>query len=462
MTVMAEAGGEMDMMEVMVIVTNEIELGTLMGETSIDYAEKGTDAAGTYTADGPLTPTWSLSGDDADDFSIGSGMLMFRATPDYENPADMGMDNMYMVTVMAEVGGEMDMMAVTVMVTDVEEDGTVSMSPERPGVGDKVTAVLTDPDGVVSSSEMWQWSKSMDMTTWMEIEDATMASYTPVAADNGYYLRATVNYTDGYGSDMAMADSMAAVSSIAVQGLASPPDYAENGMDALATYTATGVHAAGAVWSLTGDDAAEFMVTDGMLSFTTPPDYENPSDMDGDKTYMVTVVATSASDATVSDMLEVTVTVTNVDEPGMVTLWAGADALTMAPQVGDTITGAVMDPDGGVTGETWQWASSDAMDGAFMPIEGATSESYTPVADDVGKYLRATAMYTDGHGPEKTAIGRSESAVTDVDEADRTRDAIRLEIERAIVDAVLSAGIDDAERSAIEQLILEFALTPSS
>ena len=241
------------------------------------------NAVETYTADGPVTPAWSLSGDDADDFSIGSGMLMFRATPDFEAPTDMGMDNMYMVTVMAEAGGEMDMMAVTVMVTDVEEDGTVSMSPERPGVGDEVTAMLTDPDGVVSSSEMWQWSKSMDMTTWMEIEDATMASYTPVAADNGYYLRATVNYTDGYGSDMAMADSMAAVSSIAVQGLASPPDYAENGMDALATYTATGVHAAGAV-------------------------------------------------------------LTNVDEPGMVTLWAGTVALTMAPQVGDTITGLVDGP----------------------------------------------------------------------------------------------------------------------
>ena len=30
---------------------------------------------------------------------------------------------------------------------------------------------------------------------------------------------------------------------------------------------------------------------------------------------------------------------------GTVTLWAGTDALTMPPQVGDTITGAVMDPD---------------------------------------------------------------------------------------------------------------------
>ena len=33
-----------------------------------------------------------------------------------------------------------------------------------------------------------------------------------------------------------------------------------------------------------------------------------------------------------------------VDEPGMVTLWAGNDPLTMAPQVGDTITGACGGP----------------------------------------------------------------------------------------------------------------------
>ena len=28
---------------------------------------------------------------------------------------------------------------------------------------------------------------------------------------------------------------------------------------------------------------------------------------------------------------------------------------------------------------------------------------YTPVADDVGIYLRTTASYTDGHGPGKSA-----------------------------------------------------------
>ena len=65
------------------------------------------------------------------------------------------------------------------------------------------------------------------------------------------------------------------------------------------------------------------------------------------------------------DTHDVMVMVTNVDEMGEVTLWAGTDALTMAPQVGDTITGAVMDPDGGVDRRvTWQWART--MDTADM------------------------------------------------------------------------------------------------
>ena len=69
---------------------------------------------------------------------------------------------------------------------------------------------------------------------------------------------------------------------------------------------------------------------------------------------------------------------------------------------------------------TWQWASSDAMDGTFTDITGATTDSYTPreaVADDpattgvdeayagdVGMYLQATAMYNDGHDDDKSAM----------------------------------------------------------
>ena len=113
---------------VTITVTDVDELGMLSGDDSFSYAEGGTDAVGTYTltaiGDGP-TVTWSLDGTDKSDFMLeGTGMsrmLKFSSAPNYEAPADADSDNTYMVTVKASAGGEMEMVDVTVMVTDVDE-----------------------------------------------------------------------------------------------------------------------------------------------------------------------------------------------------------------------------------------------------------------------------------------------------------------------------------------------------
>ena len=131
-TVKAEAGGEMDMVEVNVTITDVIELGTLAGNASLTPAEGGTDTGGTYTVSGGdgSTVSWMLNGADASQFMLdGTGMgrmLMFRSAPDYEMPADADTNNTYMVTVKAEAGGEIQMVEVTVRVTDVDELGALS------------------------------------------------------------------------------------------------------------------------------------------------------------------------------------------------------------------------------------------------------------------------------------------------------------------------------------------------
>ena len=147
-------------------------------------------------------------------------------------------------------------------------------------------------------------------------------------------------------------------------------------------------------YTLGGTDAAAFAIDSdtGQLMTLAALDYETKA------TYSVTVTASDSGG--LSESIDVTVTVTNVEETGEVTLWAGMDALTMAPQVGDTITGAVMDPDGGVTGETWQWAKTKTPDmmESWMPITGATGAAYMVTADDTGYYLRVMATYTDAAG----------------------------------------------------------------
>ena len=96
-------------------------------------------------------------------------------------------------------------------------------------------------------------------------------------------------------------------------------------------------------------------------------------------------------DTTIDHFLDVVITVTNVDEAGVVTFSESNI------RVGSALTATLTDPDGGVTGEMWQWArSSDKT--TWTTITGATSGSYTPVLDDADNYLRATVSYTDAGG----------------------------------------------------------------
>ena len=81
------------------------------------------------------------------------------------------------------------------------------------------------------------------------------------------------------------------------------------------------------------------------------------------------------------------------------------------PQAGTELTASLSDPDVAVSASVrWQWSSSDTADGVFTSNDGVTA-NYTPAAGDVGKFLRATASYDDGHGEDKTANGTTASAV---------------------------------------------------
>ena len=165
-------------------------------------------------------------------------------------------------------------------------------------------------------------------------------------------------------------------------------------------------------YALGGTDAASFDIDPltGQLMTKEALDHETKG------SYEVMITATDPEGA--SDLITVTITVTNEDEPGRVTLWAGTDALTMAPQVGETITGALMDPDGGVTGESWQWAKTmddtDSRDiNSWMPITGATDAAYMVTADDTDHYLRVMATYMDAAGTDAAGTDAAGTAGTD-------------------------------------------------
>ena len=90
--------------------------------------------------------------------------------------------------------------------------------------------------------------------------------------------------------------------------------YQENNTSPVASYTVGG-QTEGFEWSLSGIDAGNFSISNsGVLTFNSPPDYENPTDNDRNNEYLISVNATDSDDKT--GTTAVTVTVTDVNDTG--------------------------------------------------------------------------------------------------------------------------------------------------
>ena len=166
---------------------------------------------------------------------------------------------------------------------------------------------------------------------------------------------------------------------------------------------------------LGGMDASYFVIDGagqiGVASNTTL-DYEIKF------SYAVTVSVSDGKDAHGNTDLSmdhakgITISVVDIEEDGNVSL------SPLSPRVGEVMTASVMDSDNynpldnlglipASAVESWVWERSNNSDGPWVTIANTTTANYAPAVADKGKYLRATATYTDRRGPEKTASGVS-------------------------------------------------------
>ncbi len=359
------------------------------------------DAVAATDPDGDVL-TYSLLGTDASSFVLdgSTGQITTRTLLDYETQSQ------YSVLVRVRDGeGGIDSIEVSIDVSNVDEAGTVSVSPEQPEVGTALVVSLSDLDGLVSDI-FWQWARSSDGSDWSDISGANSDSYTPVADDVGIYLQATASYTDGHGpgkSAHAVMERQTAQRGPSFEGdvTLTIDENTPSGSLVGDAITATDPDGDVLTYSLSGTDASSFVLDGSTGEITvgsgTLLDYES-----GPTRYTVVVSvhdgrgAYGNDDISVDDLIEVSIDVSNVDEAGTVSV------SPEQPEVGTALVVSLSDPDGSVSDIFWQWArSSDGSD--WSDISGANSDSYTPVADDVGIYLQATASYTDGHGPGKSA-----------------------------------------------------------
>ena len=364
--------------------------------------------------------TYSLGGTDAAAFAIdeSSGQLKTSAELDYEAEK-----NSYTVTV--EVSDHKDdkhvpnneiddIITVTINVTNVDEEGMVTLSSTQPQEGTRLTAALTDPDGGLRNIT-WQWANADSAGGDFTPIGAAKLAFTPSTGDVGKFLKVTASYRDGESSGGKTAEFVS-VNPVQKAGEGnSPPvfpyatdtrEVAENteanqkvgkgvGQPIAATTDDT------LTYTLGGTDAAPFAIdpTTGQLRTKATLDYETRD------RYSVKVTATNPSG--VSDSITVSIHVTNEDDKGTVTL------TPTQPQLGTELTATLTDPDGDITRVTWRWAIANNAADTFADINAATSATFTPGTSDVGKYLKATASYTDGQGDgsAKTATSESTSAV---------------------------------------------------
>ena len=179
------------------------------------------------------------------------------------------------------------------------------------------------------------------------------------------------------------------------------------GVNIGAPVAATDIDTDTLVYGLTGTDASSFTVdsTNGQLKTAAALNFETNSSYSVNVNVRDSKDAAGGADTVVDDTIAVTITVTNVDEAGTVTLPSSFSGGTAA-------TASVTDPDGTVSSDSWSWARGNTAIGTFNNISGATSATYTPVAADVGKYLRATVTYKDAQSTiTKTASAVSSSTV---------------------------------------------------
>ena len=396
-----------DSVSVAVTVTDGDDLGTLTLTLSSSSPQVGVALTATLTdEDGQVSKirwTWQRRVDSSADWADipSSGAASYtpvRADVGYQLRARVKYDDRW--------GGDKKVTKkAPQQVVDVPGPPALSAEPGDGQVGLRWTVPASDGGRPITGYEYW-YSDAGD-NAWTPVDGGASADHLTVSSltnrqEYTFAVRA-VNELGAGLADSTQATPQASNRPPLIGGPATVSvSFAENDTSAVSTFTATDPEGDGIAWVLAGDDAGAFRVgaSSGVLQFDPAPNYEVPSDTDADNVYQVWVIAQDDGTPAMADSVSVVVTITDADDPGMLTLSSAS------PQMGVPLTATLHDEDR-LLSVVFDWLAVKAKGGAGKLGAGKlgtnsvgtdTTYVFTPEAYLVGFRLLVKAEYTDQHG----------------------------------------------------------------
>jgi Ca2+-binding RTX toxin-like protein len=374
---------------------------------SVSLAENNTTVT-TVTSTDPdagATKTFSIIGGvDASRFTINptTGVLTFVTPPDFELPTDIGLNNIYDVTVeVSDSLGGIDTQAIAVTITNANETPSITSNGgaataaismvENATAVTTVTATDVDVGAVLTYSisggadaAQFVINASTGVLTFITTPDFDVPG--DAGANNVYDI--TVQVSDGLGGTdtQAIAITITDLNDVTPTitsnggGPAAAITVAENTM-AVTTVVAIDPDTTGVVtYSIAGGvDAAKFSINaaTGVLTFISSQNFETPADAGGNNIYDVVV---RASDGLNTDDQSIAVTVTNQNEAPAITSNGGAAtaAVNMAENGTAVTTVTATDPDAAAVLTYSISGGADAARFAINATTGALTFIATP------------------------------------------------------------------------------------
>ena len=401
-------------------VMNYADQGPFLGETMVtgDIGVEGpTNEGSTFTLSAPLVSggsgeyryEWMQTAEDSRQLS-GHSALTLTSTNTATVNAQIPADFIAMAATSANItfkvivrDGEFTTSRSTVVTINKIDNSSPAITAEVSSSRLSISLVEPDADGEGDFSLQWQSQESEE--AWMDITDATMATYhVPIAADRNIRYRAVkISYTDGQGYVMNYADQGPFLGETIVIGDISGERQASEGV----TFTLSVSSVSGGSgeyryeWMQTTEDSMQLSGHSALTltgTNTATVNAQIPADF-------IAMVATSANiifKVVVSDGF----TMTSRSKVVIIHKINNGPADMTITEMSGTLSIAVNDPDGNATDPnyTYQWQRfSPESDPPWMNINTATAATYD-VPDDtpIDTRFRVLVTYTDGQGYNET------------------------------------------------------------